>query len=477
MIPSSFLTISTRTAVLAFLLLVSMVITAAAAPLQPAEPAPGFSTYYGGSTEECLFTRCSVTYDNEGNIIIAGSTRSPDFPTINAWMEDTADGSTEDWFLVKLTPDGQNVIFSTYIGDGSPRDVAVDSNNDIYVAGRTGTRNFPTTPNAIQDCTAGGVKAAVIKMRSDGQELLYSSCLHGEGASEAWGVAVDGAGNMIVTGSTTAENFPTMNPAQNSNGGREDIFVSKIAADGSSLIFSTYLGGEGRDYAYDVDTDPAGNVYGGGRSGEPATFPQTAGVVGPDDDRGTAVVFKFQPNGQLAYSSLIGEVTHEATRVSADDDGNLTFLWNNFNGVGKLNSDASAFIYRSEVDIEVGEGASYGGMAVDSQGRVFVTGRVDSDNNGKEIAVAALNEQGRQVFFDIQGGTEEDTGDDIAVWEGPDDTIDTVIVGTTRSSNFPLLNPLQNSLNGADDMAVFNILGLETALNLKEVYLPTIQRP
>lgn len=463
-----------RTAVLAGLLILVLVLAVTAAPDKLGIPAPDFSTYYGGSTEECLFDRCAITHDSEGNLIITGTTRSQNFPTKNAYMVDSPDGSGDDIFLVKLTPDGQTVLFSTYIGNGQARDVAVDSEDNIVIAGSTDDENFLTTTGAIQDCNVSAVKAVVVKMSADGQILLYSTCLRGDKPSKAYGVDVDANDNILVAGYTLASDFPTKNPVQNTNKGAEDAFVSKIAADGKSLLFSTYLGGSGRDYAWDVSTDAQGNAYVGGRSSKPDEFPQTAGVVGPDKPNGTAVVFKINSNGSLGYSTAIGEVTDEATMVEADEEGYLYFLWDNFNGVGKLNKDASAFVYRTEVDMEISEGAHYGGLTIDNEGNAYVTGRVNSTANGKDIVVAALNEKGLQVFYDTIGGAADDAGHGITVRKQPDGTIEATMAGTTQSDNFPLLNPLQNNLNGAMDMIIFNVTGLETAVNRWYVMLPVV---
>lgn len=445
---------------------------------ESAAPEPGFSTFYGGSTEECLFDRCAITHDSEGNIIIAGTTRSPDFPLVNEFASNPSAGSTEDIFLVKLTPDGQTVLFSTYVAQGSVRDVALDGNDNIWVTGDTTDRDFPTTANAFQDCNAGGVKGVVLQMSADGQDLLQATCLRGDGTVRAYGIDLDPDGNVLVAGQTSADDFPLANPVQDERAGLEDMFVAKFSADLSQLLFSTYLGTPDRDYAWDVSSDASGNIFIGGRTPEPESFPQTPGTVGPDGDVGWGAVAKFSPTGQLLYSTTFGDVTDEATMIEADDDGNLYILWNNLNGIAKLTPDGSAFLYRTIVDVEISESATYGGMTIDSRGNAYLIGRANSDSgNRKEIVVAALHRGGRQVYYETLGGSLDDTGYDVSVRENPDGTIDAAMVATTRSANFPLLNPIQDTLPGTQNLAIFDITGLEQAVNVEFTHFPVIIRP
>lgn len=462
-----------RVLLLLVILPVAMVLVVGLAQGEAAETGSDFSTFYGGSNEECLFERCAITQDADGNLIIAGTTRSQDFPIINEYMSDTADGSADDIFLVKMSPDGQTVHFSTYLGNGRVRDVVVDGNGDIILAGSTGDRDFAVTPNAVQDCDIGGNKALVIKMSGDGQQMLYATCLRGNNTTEAFGVDVDGDNNIVVVGYTQATDFPTLNAYQPVKSLEQDAFVSKINATTGQLVFSTFLGGEDRERAYDVSIDAAGNIYAGGGTRDQFTFPQTPGTVGPDTDRGGAVVFSFSPTGQMRYSTAIGSVTHEATMVHADDDGNLYFLWNNYDGVGKLNQDASAFVYRARVDdFDISENANFGGMDVDEDGNAYIIGRANEPGSSRrDIAIAAIHSSGRVVFYDTIGGTDDESGYGITVRRMPDDSVTAAYVGVTDSANFPLLEPLYDSLKGPTDMAIFNVTGLEAYVDQTFVYL------
>src|SRR6202022_623931 len=159
-----------------------------------------------------------------------------------------------DIFVTKIDAAGANVIYSTYVG-GSGLDrgdgIAVDNNGNAYVVGRvdSSSTNFPTTPGALAATYRGGdFDGFVFKLNPQGNGLVYSAFLGGEENDSTEGVAVDAAGNAYVTGGTKSTGFPTTgNAYQGNRGGDTDAFLTKINATGSSLLYSTYLGGSGTD--------------------------------------------------------------------------------------------------------------------------------------------------------------------------------------------------------------------------------------
>ena len=142
--------------------------------------------------------------------------------------------------------------YSTYLG-GSGVDsgfaIAADAAGNAYLAGQTSSPNdFPVTPAAFQTTFVGpNWDGFVTKLNADGSALLYSTYLGGNGFDRAEAIAVDDAGNAYVTGRTSSGDFPMANPLQPANNGGSDAFVTKISADGSALVYSTYLGGSGDD--------------------------------------------------------------------------------------------------------------------------------------------------------------------------------------------------------------------------------------
>lgn len=453
------------------------------AAVQADDPAMTFSTYYGGSTEECLFERCAIATDAAGNIYVTGTTRSPDFPIVNEFASDSPDGSGEDVFLVKLSPSG-TIIYSTYIGNGEARGVTVDAQGNAYVVGATGDANFPTTPNALQTCrTDGSVDLFVVKLSADGQTLLYGSCLGGGKRETGFGIALDGDGNMLVTGFTESDDFPTVDAAQADFAGGFDVVVAKISAAGDALIYSTYLGGERRDRAYVVVTDATGNAYIGGRA-ESADFPTTAGVV---QATGTAssqgYIAKLSPTGSLLYSSYVPAENRfnngEVSDIEVDGDGNVHALYvsTSFRGIIKFNAAASGLVYTEEVDIDfVIDGEN--NLVLDDEGNAFVVGQRDEDGKRKEVVVAAVTASGRNSFEKSFGGSDADQGMDIALVTQNDGRVDAYVVGVTESSDFPTLNPLAggDALKGDSDLFIFNLTGMEAVVEVNDIYLPLVVR-
>lgn len=224
-----------------------------------------YSTYLGGgaiinATEDWGE---AIAVDSAGSAYVTGYTYAPDFP-VTAGAFDTSRAGL-DAFITKFAPDGGSVAYSTFLG-GAGRElgmgIAVDENGNAYIAGITESFDnpftfmydgFPVTPGAFQ--TRGSFDAFVTKLNPKGSGLVYSTYLGGSlGVERAWAIALDDAGNVYITGDTTATNFPTANPVQATyGGGLSDAFVTKLNATGSSLVYSTFLGGsltdEGRGIA------------------------------------------------------------------------------------------------------------------------------------------------------------------------------------------------------------------------------------
>ena len=165
--------------------------------------------------------------------------------------------------MTKINPAGSALVYSTYLG-GSGHDegigIAVDGSGAAYVTGYTQSTNFPTT-NPLQASNLGVTSVVVTKINAAGSALAYSTYLGGSGGDAGYGIAVDGLGNVYVTGRTSSTNFPTANPLQASNHGGADAFVTKINSVGNALLYSTYLGGNTTDSGYGIAVDGSGNAY------------------------------------------------------------------------------------------------------------------------------------------------------------------------------------------------------------------------
>ncbi len=157
------------------------------------------------------------------------------------------------------------LVYSTYLG-GNNNDqglaIAVNSAGNAFVAGTTWSANFPVTGSSLQPTLKGtAVDVFVTKLNAAGSAVVYSTYLGGTGVDQGLGLAVNASGQAHVTGSTNSEDFPVANALRPATGGATDAFVAKLNATGSALVYSTYLGGLGHDFGAAVALDGGGNVY------------------------------------------------------------------------------------------------------------------------------------------------------------------------------------------------------------------------
>ena len=225
-----------------------------------------YSTYLGGSANDAAV---AIATDPAGNVYVTGNLQSVDFPVSNAFQPSSGGGV--DAFVLKLDPNG-NVLYSTYLG-GKQNDlgmaITADAQGNAYVTGRTESRDFPITPGAFQAKAGTSVPDAFVTKLDPSGKLVYSTFLGGSDGDIAWGIAVDASGQAHIAGETTSLDFPVTPDAFQPWSGRaislgvtsSDAFLTKLSADGSSLIYSTYLGGPGTDTARAIRLDANGNAF------------------------------------------------------------------------------------------------------------------------------------------------------------------------------------------------------------------------
>ena len=198
-----------------------------------------WSTYLGGSSSD---VGNGIAVDPSGNVFVSGFSYSNDYPAVNAFQPSLR--GTRDGVLSKINAAGTTLVYSTYWGgssDDMATDVDADSAGNAYITGFTDSANFFTL-NAFQAYLYGLSDAFVTKFNPTGTPL-YSTYLGGEWIDGADGIAVNGAGEAFVMGSTQSDEFPLANPIDSLLGGSEDIFVTRFNALGTNLVFSTYFGG------------------------------------------------------------------------------------------------------------------------------------------------------------------------------------------------------------------------------------------
>jgi hypothetical protein len=297
-----------------------------------------YSTYLGGDLDEEGY---GVAVDTSGNTYAAGVTDSANFPT-NAGFQTTKSAGS-DAFISKLNFNGTVLSHSTFIGgDGLDWGFAVttDAGGNAYVAGVTGSSNFPTTSGSLQNALGGPADGFITKVNTTiagPTSLAYSTYLGGSGFDMCAGVALDATGSAYVTGLTASSNFPTTGGAsQTAGGGSSDAFVSKIHANGSSLLYSTYLGGSGPDWGRGITVDTSGQAYVTGSTESP-NFPVVAGAF-QSSGAGKSDAFASKVNAagtSLVYSSYLGGSNpDDGFGITSDLAGNVlvtgTTFSNNF---------------------------------------------------------------------------------------------------------------------------------------------------
>jgi hypothetical protein len=329
------------------------------AKLNAAGSALVYSTYLGGGSETDY--AAGIAIDGAGNAYVTGTTTGSTFPvTTGAYQKGATGGGS---FVSKLGAAGNTLVYSTYVLKANAKAIAVDSNNYAYIAGAANS-GFTATTGAFQTKVASttGTNAFVMKLNAAGSAATYSTFLGGSGTDVARGIAVGTDGSAYVGGSTTSANFPVLTPVQATLGGMQDGFVTKLNAAGTSLLYSTYLGGEMDDSVNAIAIDPAGSAYAAGETYS-WQFPVTPFAI--QTQRGGQTI--SQQDGKISQG--MGFVTKLTS--TGDSLAYSTYLSGSYcYGTWCLLQSAPS---------ELPSDAVYG-IAVDSVGHAYVTGIVRSPN-------------------------------------------------------------------------------------------------
>jgi hypothetical protein len=451
-----------------------------------------YSTYIGGSNDDAGY---GIAVDGSGNAYVTGYTNSTNYPVTPGAFQ-TRNGGGADVFVTKLNAAGTALVYSTYIGGSSDdvgRGIAVDGSGNAYVTGYTNSTNYPVTPGAFQTRNGGGADVFVTKLNATGTALVYSTYIGGSGVDVGRGIAVDGSGNAYVTGYTNSTNYPvTPGAFQTRNGGGADVFVTKLNATGTALVYSTYIGGSGDDVGRGIAVDGSGNAYvtGGTYSTDydvtPGTF-QTTKEGGAD-----VFVTKLNATGTaLVYSTYIGGSSEDVGTAIAVDGSGYAYVTGYTNStdydvtpgafqttrpitipldadvfVTKLNATGTALIYSTYLR---GNNWDYGNaIAVDGSGYAYVTGSTNSTNypvtpgafqmrngGGWDVFVTKLNATGTALVYSTYiGGSANEAGRGIAV----DGSGYAYVTGNTPSTDYDVTpGAFQTTNGGGQDVFVTKV--------------------
>jgi hypothetical protein len=449
-----------------------------------------WSTFVGGSNADIGY---GVTYDEGGNVYLVGQAGSDDFPTTSGAYDTVWNGG--DAFVAKLNANGTTLVYATYLGGTSPQteegfDIVLDGNNRACVTGVTWSADFPTTYGSYDTTHNGFQDAFVVRLNASGTDLDFSTFLGSTGFDLGYGITMDNSGNILVTGSAGDGGFPTTNEAVDTTYANVEGFVAKLNPTGSTLLYSTFLGGSEEDYGRDIVTDSPGNAYVTGYSNS-LDFPTTSSAYDTSHNGDYDVfIVKLNTTGStLMYSTYLGGNNSDYGYDIALDDtlqvhvagetyssdfpvtpGAFDTIYANGEAfVAKLNSSASALRYSTYLGGDQSDLAL--GISLDTAQRAFVTGETYSSDypttvgaydlsaNGQDDAfVTTLKVGGDSLHYStFLGGSDSDWGTDIAI----DDFDNIYLTGLTASANFPVTSGVFDTLVGSNDgfAAKMNLAG------------------
>jgi len=462
-----------------------------------------YSTFLGGSGTFLGDGGKAIAVDPKGSAYVTGSASSPDFPIVNAFQS-SVKSTAGNVFVTKFSADGKSLIYSTYLGGSGKfgdvgNGIAVDSSGSAYITGQTHSSDFPTK-NAFQSVlkatsALNAGDAFVSKLSPDGSSLVYSTFLGGSGSAQgfdfAQGIAVDSSGSAYVTGVTFSADFPTKNalePSLKATSGWGNAFVTKISADGRSLIYSTFLGGStsnGYDIGNAIALDSRGSAYVTGIANS-ADFPTKNPFQSKCQTGDGSFVSKFSPDGTaLEYSTYLCPINDPggaiAQGIAVGSDGTAYIVGSTYASTfpvknafqSKLNGDQNAFVTRFSSDGSSLVYSTYLGgffedegisIAVDASGSAYVAGDAGSKDFPTKNAfqttlksgyrnafVSKFTSAGLLVYSTYLGGSggcfHDGCGGDLAYGIALDSGGNAYVTGFTYSSDFPLKNPFQSSIS------------------------------
>lgn len=436
-----------------------------------------FSTLLGGNGEDGTGR---VAIDSQGNIILASKSPSTDFPIVNAYQP-IINGS-DDGVIIKFSPDGQELLFCTFFGGSADEyiyTVAVDSNDDIIIAGTTDSNNLPLK-NAIKNTRSTSTREVFLaKFSSDGQELLFSTYICG---TSTWVVdlGIDSSDNIVLAGSTDIEELTaTADTYQPNKKGLSDAFVTKIDPDGQDVFFSTFLGGNESENIRSMTLDSVGNIIITGYTNS-EDLPQVNNLCNRSTSAYDNYISKLSADGQeLLFSSFYGGTRQWGlTELTVDRNDNIVFVGEtnslsfpleNANQSVYAGGETDGFIAKIDgEDYSIGFSTFFGGsnydgvhgVVEDNNGDLVICGSTRSNNlpilnqyqdynGGYDVFICKLTENGEMnQFVSYFGGT----GADYSFGLGVDTRTNSIIMfGHTSSvSTFPLVIPYQDEYKGGD---------------------------
>lgn len=442
------------------------------------DPVVSFSTFLGGGG---LDDARSIAVDAQGNVYIAGTTHSDDFPTTGSDIPPARAPAQfpGDVFVAKLAPDGSRLVYSTILG-GARNDVAtalaVDAAGNVFVGGYTDSFDFPTTAGVFRTNAPGnGIEpdGFLLKLNPQGSALIYSTYLGGNATDRIAAIATDREGNVYAAGVTHSGTFPAIRGSFRGTpcpGFGLDGFVTKLNAAASALVYSTFLCGSAHDEVLSLAVNGQGEAVVAGYTFS-SDFPVTAGALVRQIRGGSdGFVAKFSSDGAaLLFSTYLGGTAADvASAVAVDSAGRIyaggytrsTDLPVTAAALQSRHADNGLFedgflVAFGSSGAEFLYGSYLGGsqndrvnaLAADAGGAIYLTGFSTSPDfpvvgslcqtgfgGGRDAFLARLNPASASLSASLfLGGRGDDEGKAVAVGAGGI----AWVAGQTGSGNFP----------------------------------------
>jgi beta-propeller repeat-containing protein len=450
------------------------------------DPEIAWSSYLGGSADDTAY---AVAVDASGNVYVTGRAGAG-FPTTGGF--DNTFGGGDDAFVTKVNAGGTSLAWSSYLG-GSDEDagtgIAVDSADDVYIEGLTASSDFPTVGGFDTAYGLGAYDVFVTKVDAAGSGLVWSSYLGGSSADYGNGIAVDSGGNVFVAGMTWSSDFPTIGGFDTTYGSTGDAFVAEVDAAGSSLVWSSYLGEAGTDDAYGIAVSSPSVLVAG--TTDSSDFPTVGGFGTTYGGSGDGFVTAVDANGtSVVWSSYLGGSDYDAAAtikaawggvyvagVTRSSDfpttGGFDSTWGGGGSsdafVAKVDPGGSSLDWSSYLG---GSGEDFvgSGIGVDAWGNVEVAGGTGSPDFPTTDGFDTT--WGGGGFFDAFVSKVYDLGSGcVLAWSSylggsAGDTASGFtedsfgigyVVGATASSDFPTMGGFDTALAGSGDGFVTKI--------------------
>lgn len=449
------------------------------------DPGLDWSTLLGGSSWEFGWNVARVP---TGGAIVAGETPASNFPTTAGAFDTTYNGvggPTSDVFVSRIAADGTSLVYSTYLGGSSgdkPYGLAVRDDGTVTIVGNTQSSNFPTTPGAFDGNLNGSSDGFVSRIDPTGSQLVFSTFLGGSSGDVAQALALSRSGEAVVTGVSSSSDFPVTNGTYGTSpAGSSDAFITRLTNDGTSLRYSTLIGGSSGDVAQAAAVAPDDSVTIAGVTSS-SDFPTSANAFQSSASGGSdAFVLQLDADAtNLVYATLLGGSQGDvAEAVDVDGSGAAVVVGvsssNNFPStpgaltggggssdafVTKVSPDGSSLVFSARVGGSKGDVPK--SVAIDRTGAVVLGGQTSSSNfptTPEAIQTAALGsadaflvrlspDGSGLLYATYHGGSGSDGGEDCS---GDANNL-ALLAGVAGSNNFPTSSgAVQENLSGNSD--------------------------